>query len=172
MCPSSVHAGGITYNLALAMCQFGYPMNEKPNNLSLSGEFYLNHEDYANMRVKFVRGWHTIRRLDGNHLGKKTSFSNGSYTQCVIDRAMTFGLPYHLPRSLSSTTPAPSLPIPLNTQEEYQERLTESRRERATWKRRYDEAMLRMESMSGQLEQKDHEILKLNRQVVEKNGLL
>lgn len=32
--------------------------------------------------------------------------------------------------------------------------------------------MLRMESMSGQLEQKDHEILKLNRQVVEKNGLL
>jgi len=51
--------GGITYNPALAKRQFGYPMKEKPNNLSLSGEFYLNNKDYANMRTKFVQAWHT-----------------------------------------------------------------------------------------------------------------
>ena len=112
--------GGITYNPAVAMRQFRYPMKEKPNNLSLSGEFYLNHEDYTNMRIKFVRSWHTIRRLDGNQLGKKSSFVHGSYTQWVIDRAMTFGLPYHIPRFLSSTTPSPSLPVPPKTQKEYQ----------------------------------------------------
>jgi len=73
--------GGITYNSALAMRQFGYPMKEKSNNLSLYGEFYLNNKDHANMRTKFVQAWHTIRRLDGNQLGKKSNFGHPSYTQ-------------------------------------------------------------------------------------------
>ena len=53
-----------------------------------------------------VKSFLTIfgRKLDGFRLGKKMSFVHGSYTQWVIDRAMTFGLPYTLPRLLSSTT--------------------------------------------------------------------
>jgi len=46
--------GGITYHPALAMRQFGYPMNGKPINLSFSGEFYLNSKVPANMRRRFV----------------------------------------------------------------------------------------------------------------------
>jgi len=141
--------GGITYNPTLAMHQFRYPTKEKPNKFSLSGEFYLNNKYYANMRTKFVQAWHTVRKLDGNRLGKKSNFGHPSYTQWVIDRAMSFGLPYTLPRSLSSTIPHASLPLPPCTQEEYQERLVESNRESATWKRKYDEAMLKMEKMSG-----------------------
>jgi len=50
--------------------------------------------------------------------------------------------------------------LPPSTKEEYQERLAKSNRESATWKRKYDEAMLKMETMNGQLEQKDHQLLK------------
>jgi len=135
--PLIVRYGGITYNPALAMRQFGYPMKEKPNNLSLSGEFHLNNKDNANMRTKFVQAWHTIRRLDGNQPRKKSNFGHASYTEWVIDRAMSFGLPYTLPRSLSSTIPHASLPLPPCTQDEYQERLAESNHESATWKRKY-----------------------------------
>jgi len=147
-------------------------MKEKPNNLSLSGEFYLNNKDYANMRTKFVQAWHTIRRLDWNQLGKKLNFGHASYTQWVIDRAMSFGLPYTLPRSFPSTIPHASLPLPPCTQDEYQERLAESNHESATWKRKYNEAMLEMETMSGQLEQNDHQLLKQRRQMIEIDELL
>jgi len=147
-------------------------MKEKPNNLSLSGEFYLNNRDYANMRTKFVQAWHTVRRLDGHRLGKKSNFGHPSYTQWVIDRAMSFGLPYTLPRSLSSTFPYASLPLPPCTQDEYQERLAESNHESAAWKRKYNEAMLKIETMSGQLEQNDHHILKQRRQMIERDELL
>lgn len=89
--------GGITYNPTLARRQFGYPMKEKPNNFSLTGEFYLNHEDHAGMRLRFVRAWHTVRRLDRNQLGRRTGFVHGSYTQWVVDRASILGLPYPYP---------------------------------------------------------------------------
>ena len=56
--------------------------------------------------------------------------------------------------------------------EEYRARLTESEHESATWKRKYNEAMLEMETMSGQLEQKDCEILKQRRQMIERDELL
>ena len=56
--------------------------------------------------------------------------------------------------------------------EEYRARLTESEHESATWKRKYNEAMLEIETMSGRLEQQDREILKQRRQMIERDGLL
>jgi len=59
-----------------------------------------------------------------------------------------------------------------NTDKECQKRITELTHDNATWKRRYDETMLQIETMSGQLEQKDCEILKQRRQMIERDELL
>jgi len=56
--------------------------------------------------------------------------------------------------------------------EEYQARLTESEHESAIWKRKYHEAELLIVTMSGQLEQKDHQLLKQRRQMIERDELL
>jgi len=72
--------GGITYHPALALRQFGYPMNGKPINLSFFGEIYLNSKDPANLRRKFVEAWRTVCKLDGFQLGKRVSFVHESYT--------------------------------------------------------------------------------------------
>ena len=56
--------------------------------------------------------------------------------------------------------------------EEYRARLTELEHESAIWKRKYDEDMLKMETMSGQLQQKEREILKQRRQMIERDELL
>ncbi|KEH15743.1 alpha/beta hydrolase family protein [Medicago truncatula] len=52
---------------------------------------------------------------------------------------------------------------------ECQEKLAQSECVGATWKRKYDEAMLKMETMSGEIEQREHEVHKLRRQIVKKN---
>lgn len=69
--------GGISYNPILAKRQFGCPMETKPNNIYLEGEFYFNHEDPSNIRGKFVQAWRAIRRLSRSQLGKKLDFSHG-----------------------------------------------------------------------------------------------
>jgi len=76
--------GGITYNPTLAMRQYGYPMRGKPNSLSLSNEFYLNSDDHANMRMRFVQAWHSVRKFDGIQLGKKQSLSRVLHTNLIL----------------------------------------------------------------------------------------
>lgn len=161
--------GGISYNPILAKRQFGCPMETKPDNIYLEGEFYFNHEDPSNKRGEFVQAWRAIHKLSRSQLAKKSDFSYGSYTQWVIDRASNLVLPYHLPRYLSSTTPAPSLPMAPEKVEECQEELAESNRIGTTWKRKYDEAMLKMETMGGKIEQQEHEIRKYRQQIVKKD---
>ena len=141
--------GGISYNPILARRQFGYPMKGKPSNHSLYNEFYLNPDDSLGKRAQFVQAWHTIHKKDNNQLGRNSYVIHESYTQWVIDRAIKCGMPYHLPRFLSSITPAPPLPLTFNTKEEYQKRLAELNREKDTWKRKYQEAELQIETMSG-----------------------
>jgi len=56
--------------------------------------------------------------------------------------------------------------------EGYRARLTESKHESAIWKRKYHKAELLIMTMSGQLEQKDREILKQRQQMIERDELL
>ncbi|GAU22854.1 hypothetical protein TSUD_282210 [Trifolium subterraneum] len=164
--------GGISYNSTLARRQFGYPMKTKPNNLALTSEFYRNKEDHSNVREKFVQAWGSIRRLDKKQLRTKSDSVCESYTQWVINRATSCGMPYRMPRLLSSTTPPSSLPLPFDTKEEFQEQLAELTREKDTWKRICQAAELENETLRGELEQKDHLIFLQSQQIVEKNDLL
>lgn len=171
--------GGITYNPTLAMRQYGYPMKGKPDNLSLSNEFYLNSEDRANMRMKFIQAWHAVRKFDGIQLGRKQSFVHESYTQWVIDRAIAFGMPYLLSRFLSSTVPEIPLPLPPHTMKEYQGRLADEEREKFKWKgefqkrdREYDTVMGLLEQESWQNRKKDEEIAKLEDSIKRKDAAL
>ncbi|AES76253.1 uncharacterized protein [Medicago truncatula] len=171
--------GGITYNPTLAMRQYGYPMKGRPDSLSLSNEFYLNKNDHTNLRMRFVQAWHSIRKFDGIQLGRKQSFAHESYTQWVIDRATAFGMPYTLPRFLSSTVPEIPLPLLPQTKEEYQERLAEAEREIHMWKRECQKKDKDYETVMGLLEQeaydsrqKDVIIAKLNERIKEKDAAL
>jgi len=164
--------GGISYNPTLARCQFGYPMKTKPDYLSSTNDFYLDQEDSSGKREKFVRAWHTILKKDRNQLGKKSNATHESYTQGVIDRAAKYKMPYNPQRLTSSTIPSSSLPIPFETKEKFQDQLTEVELERNTWKRRYQEAELEIETLKGKLEQHDNMLLTQNIRLIEKDDLL
>jgi len=71
-------------------------MRTKPDNIALEREFYLNDEDYSNKRAKFVQAWGVIRRLNKIQLGRKSDLVHESYTQWVIDRVVSLGMPYTL----------------------------------------------------------------------------
>ncbi|XP_006605189.1 uncharacterized protein [Glycine max] len=150
--------GGISYNPLLARRQFGYPIKTKPNNLALTNEFYLKHGDHSNKRERFAQAWSAIRRLSRSQLGKKSDYVHESYTQWVIDRTKSFGLPYRLPRYLSSTIPPSSLPIPFDTKEEFHEQLTKERQEKETWKRRCQELERENETLKGKIAQQSREL--------------
>jgi hypothetical protein len=122
------------------------------------------------MRDQFVKAWHTIRRKNSNQLGDKSDLTYETCTQWVIDRAAEHMMPYPLPRYLSSTTPELPLPLPPTTQEKYQEKMTDLSRVCGTWKRKYEEAMSKMEDKDVEILQHKHEILNKERQLIEKNA--
>ncbi|KEH19387.1 hypothetical protein MTR_8g054530 [Medicago truncatula] len=145
--------GGITYNPTLAMRQYGYPMKGRPDSLSLSKEFYLEKNDHASLRMRFVQAWHSV--------------------------STAFGMPYTLPRLLSSTVPEIPLPLLPQTKEEYQGRLAEAEREIHRWKKEYQKKDQEYEAVMGLLEQeaynsrkKDVIIAKLNESIKEKDAAL
>jgi len=82
--------GGINYNPILARRQFKYPVEGKPRDIVLERLFYHNHTDNQGMRQKFAEAWKTIHKKDSNRLGKKSDFVHETYTQWVIDRAMSY----------------------------------------------------------------------------------
>ena len=84
-----------------------------------------------------MQAWLAIHRLNRSQMGKKLDFVHGSYTQWVINRAPTYGMPYPLTRVPSSLTPTPSPPILFETKEEFQYQLIEMTRERDTWRMRH-----------------------------------
>jgi len=147
-------------------------MKMSPLYLILDRDFFFYKEDVGNKNVQFVRAWHSIVKKDRNQLGNKSSTSHESYLQWVIDRATQIGMPYPLLRSLTSTTPTIPFSLPPETMEEYRAWLTESERENATWKRKYHGVELLIETMSRQLEQKDHQLIKQRRQMIERDELL
>jgi len=164
--------GGISYNPTLARRQFGYPMENKPLNIYLDNVYYHNQKDSQGMRDQVARAWHTIRRKDKGQLGRKTGIIHESYTQWVIDRAIQIGMRYKLPRFMSAITPASPLPMTFNTEKEYQERITELTHESAMWKGKYQVAEREIETLRGQVEQRDHANLKLKQQMIERDDLL
>jgi len=164
--------GGINYNPVLARRQFGYPTKMNPLYLILDRDFFFYKEDVGNKKTQFVRAWHSIVKRDRNQLGNKSSTTHESYLQWVIDRATQIGKPYPLLRSSTSTTPTIPFPLPPETMEEYRARLTESEHESAIWKRKYHEVELLILTMSGQLERKNHQLLKQRRQMIERDELL
>ena len=141
-------------------------------HLILDRDFFFYERDAGNKKAQFVRAWHSIVKKDRNQLGNKSSTTQESYLQWVINRATQIGMPYPLLRSLTSNTATIPSPLTPKSMEEYRARLTESENEGATWKRKYNEAMLEMETMSGRLEQQDREILKKRRQMIERDELL
>jgi hypothetical protein len=150
-------SGGITYNPTLAMRQYEYPMKGKPDSISLSGEFYLNSEVHTDLRMRFVQAWYTVLKFDGIQLGKKQSFAHESYTQWVIDRATTFGMPYTIQRYLTSTNSEVPLPLLPKTKEEYQERLHASNREKSVLERMLRKKEQDYEVVMDLLEKKNRE---------------
>jgi len=163
--------GGVSYNPILARRQFGYPM-EKPKDISLDGIFYLNQQDSKEMRGKFIQAWRAVHKREKGQLGRRSGLVYKSYTQWVIDRAAKNGIPYPLQRFPSSSTPSPSLPMTSKTKEEAQYLLTKMTREKDTWRIRYLEAECEIETLRGQVEQRDHANLKLRQQMIERDDLL
>lgn len=164
--------GGISYNPVLARHQLGYPMKTQPSNLALTNEFYCNDSNHLGKREEFVQAWRSIHRLNRNQLGKRDNFLHGSYIQWVISKAIQNQMPYTVPRLVSATIPSSSLPLPSKTLGEHQERLADKDREIATWKRKYDEAMLMMEDKNEEIRKQESVILKLGQQMIERDDLL
>jgi hypothetical protein len=164
--------GGVSYNPVLARHQLGYPMKTKPSNLALTNEFYYNDNDHLGKRKKFVQAWCGIHRLNRSQLGKRDDLLHGSYIQWVISKAIQNKMPYTVPRLVSTTTPPSSLPLPYKTIGEHQERLADKDRAVATWKRKYDEAMLMVEERDEEIRKQNNEILKLGQQMIERDDLL
>lgn len=162
--------GGISYSPVLARRQFGYPMKMKPLYRILDRDFFLYKEDGTNQKAQFVKAWHSIIRMDRNQLGRKSNTAHEAYVKWVIDRANKLKMPYPQQRLTTSTIPTMPLPLPPKTQEESQEREAVLILENATLKRKYDEAMLKMETMSGKIEQQEHELLEQKEQIAKKDA--
>jgi hypothetical protein len=78
-------------------------------------------------------------------------------------------MPYPRQSFVTSIIATIPLPLPPKTQEESQEWEAVLILENATLKRKYDEAMLKMEIMSGKIEQQEHELLKQRKRIAKRD---
>jgi hypothetical protein len=88
--------GGINYNPILARLQLGYPMADKPDNLLLSGFFYLNEEESSGLKDRIIHAWRNIHRKGKYRIRRKNCVAFEPYTQWVCARASEFKMPYAL----------------------------------------------------------------------------
>jgi len=161
---------GISYNPILAWRQLGYPMQTRPSGITLTNEFYCNDKDHLGKREKFVQAWRSIHRLHRNQLGKRDDFMHGCYTQWVIGQAIQNRIPYTVPRLVSATTPSSSLPLPSKTMGEHQEQFPGKDREAATWKRKYEEALVMVKDRDEVIRKQNSEIHKQRQQMIERDA--
>ncbi|XP_050897819.1 uncharacterized protein LOC127104691 [Lathyrus oleraceus] len=86
--------GGINYNLILPRRQLGYPMEDKPDNLLLSGFFYHNEEESSDLKDRIIHAWRNIHWKGKGQLGRKNCVAFEPYTQWVYVRASELKMPY------------------------------------------------------------------------------
>jgi len=85
---------------------------------------------------------------------------------------MSHGMPYTLPRLLTSTTPEVPLPLLPQTKEEYQRRLHEANRESAGWKVKYQTSERENDTIMRILEQTTYKLQEKERENAELKDLL
>ena len=64
--------GGISYNLCLALCQFGRAGREGPHELLMPSIIFDFQGDSDEPRRRFIRAWGRVHRSDPHKLGAKT----------------------------------------------------------------------------------------------------
>ncbi|XP_050889168.1 uncharacterized protein LOC127094371 [Lathyrus oleraceus] len=161
--------GGINYNHILARRQLGYPMVDKPDNLLLSGFFYLNEEESSGLKERIIHAWHNIHRKGKDRLGRKNCVAFEPYTQWVCARASEFKMPYALEKPSFPFAITSSSTIPIENREEFQEVLDRLKLERDTWKGKYHGLNDKNMKMEQQLKEKDDLIEILEQQAVKKH---
>jgi len=126
-----------------------------------------------------VKAWHSIIKMDKNHLGRNSNTAQEAYIQWVINRADKLKMLYPLQRFVTSTTPTIPLPLPPKTQEESQEREAMLIRVNAAWQEKYQEVVRENDVIMGLLEQrtwelhkKEHKIIELVSVIQEKDAVL
>ncbi|XP_050895746.1 uncharacterized protein LOC127102417 [Lathyrus oleraceus] len=129
--------GGINYNPILAKHQLGYPMANKPDNLLLSGFFYLNDEESSSLKDIIIHAWRNIHRKGKDRLGINNCVAFEPYTQWVCARTRELKMPYALEKPSFPYAITSSYTIPIENMEEFEEILDRLKLERDTWEGKY-----------------------------------
>ncbi|KAI5399579.1 hypothetical protein KIW84_064785 [Lathyrus oleraceus] len=99
--------GGINYNPALARCQLGFPLRDKPNNMLLQGLFYQEGKYPQHLKQKIAHAWHNVHRKGRFELGPCNCVALEAYTLWVKKRAMELKMPYPCERPVSMVVVEP-----------------------------------------------------------------
>ena len=73
--------GGITYNLCLALRQFGHARRDGSHELLIEGIVFNYEDDVNEYHRRFIRAWGMVNRSDTKDLGPKTSIPMETYLQ-------------------------------------------------------------------------------------------
>ncbi|XP_050884504.1 uncharacterized protein LOC127087622 [Lathyrus oleraceus] len=160
--------GGINYNHILARRQLGYPMMDKPDNLLLSGFFYLNEEESSGLKNRIIHVWRNIHRKGKDRLGRNNCVAFEPNTQWVCARASELKMPYALGKPSFPYAITSSSTIPIENREEFQEDLDRLKLEIDTWEDKYHVLNDKKIKLEQQLKEKDDLIDILEQQAVKK----
>ncbi|KAI5442952.1 hypothetical protein KIW84_011838 [Lathyrus oleraceus] len=145
--------GGINYNRALARRQLGFPLKDKPNNISLEGLFFQEGKDPQNLKDRMVRAWRKVHRKGRNELGPKNCVALEPYTAWVRKRALEYRMPYEYPRPTPMVMVGPST-LPNKGVEE----LRDEDRSRA-WVREREELIQQLKDKDAMIEFLEHQVI-------------
>ncbi|XP_050920338.1 uncharacterized protein LOC127137975 [Lathyrus oleraceus] len=146
--------GGINYNLALAIHQFGFFMKDKPNNTLLEGLFFQEGKYTKGLWGIMVHAWHNIHRKVKSEFGLKNCVDLEPYTSWVNRRAKEFKIPYAYEKPMSLVV-ATSPTIHIKGIEEFQEALVRMEQEKDAWEDEFHASNLKKIELQKELKDMD-----------------
>ncbi|XP_050912939.1 uncharacterized protein LOC127127723 [Lathyrus oleraceus] len=147
--------GGITYNPALALRQFGCARRDGPHEIIIQGTVFDYDNDSQGLRQRFVRAWGMVKR---STLGQKNSIPMEPYLRWVRTRARELVMPYLAVRPLivepeaeggtPQIVPYPDMPTDV---EELKKFWIQLREERDTFEAQFCATRKKVLELTGQL---------------------
>lgn len=149
--------GGITYNPALALRQFGYARRDGPHDILLQGLVFDYDDDSQGLRQKFTRAWGKVER---STLGQKNSIPMEPYLRWVRARAHDLTMPYLPVGPVIVEGDAPRI-IP------YPDMPTNFEELKRSWIQLREER----DTFEAQFKDNEHKVLELTKQLNEERSL-
>ncbi|GAU44249.1 hypothetical protein TSUD_399950 [Trifolium subterraneum] len=156
--------GCINYNPVLALRQLGYPMEDKPEDVSLESFILKPGVENPALLRKIRRAWGHVHR---KKVGKKNCIAKPPYTRWVKERVKVIKIPFAIPAPVRPPSPEPITTVSIEVANELKSKIAELQSKNAEIKDKYLQSVGEVARLKRDQEDKERSLRGSNKRLKE-----